>query len=225
MTNVKAVASPTRGHRPIFARFYARFAGPALEQAGAAAHRRRLLEGLSGEVVEIGAGQGLNFPHYPQGVTRLVAVEPEPRLRDLAEPAASTVTVPVDVSDGVAEQLPTPDASFDAAVACLTLCSVKDLAAALAEIRRVLRPGGQLRFFEHVTADTARMRRVQRVVDATFWPLLNGGCHTGRDTGAAITDAGFTVTDLDRFPFPDIRFPFPAATHILGTAVRTEEHR
>lgn len=225
MTPVKDLAAPTRVHRPIFARFYARFAGPGLEQAGAAVHRRRLLEGLSGEVVEIGAGQGLNFPHYPHSVTRLVAVEPEPRLRDLAEHTATTARVPIDVSDGLAEQLPTPEASFDAAVVCLTLCSVADQAAALAEIYRVLRPGGQLRFFEHVAADARAMRRVQRVVDTTFWPLLCGGCRTGRDTGGAITTAGFTVTGLDRFTFPDIRLPFPAATHILGTAVRPQEQR
>ncbi|MFG3344344.1 class I SAM-dependent methyltransferase [Streptomyces sp. NPDC048018] len=210
---------PVRPH-PVFARFYAGVAGPALQRAGIDAHRRRLLAGLTGEVLEAGAGNGLNFPHYPPDVTRLVAVEPEPTLRALAERQAREAPVPVELKDGRAEELPFPDASFDAAVVCLTLCSVADQRAALAELHRVLRPGGQLRFFEHVRADTPAMRRVQRVLDATVWPRLAGGCHTGRDTGSAIAAAGFTLTAVDRFVFPETRVPVPAGTHILGTAVR-----
>ncbi|MDQ0960290.1 ubiquinone/menaquinone biosynthesis C-methylase UbiE [Streptomyces sp. B4I13] len=151
----------------------------------------------------------------------MLAVEPEPRLRALAKESARTTAVQVDVIDGIAEQLSVPDGSFDAAVVCLTLCSVADPHAALAEPHRVLRPGGQLRFFEHVRADSPAMRRVQRVVDSTVWPLLMGGCHTGRDTQAAITTAGFTLTSLEKFPFPETRVPSPAATHIFGTAERT----
>ncbi|PAZ16461.1 SAM-dependent methyltransferase [Streptomyces sp. SA15] len=208
---------PGRPH-PLFARFYAKVAGPALDKAGITQHRSRLLSGLTGEVIEIGAGNGLNFPHYPPQVTRVLAVEPEPRLRALAEQVADTAPVPVEVTDGVAEQLPAEDASFDAVVVCLTLCSVADAHAALTEIHRVLRPGGQLRFFEHVRADSPAMRRVQRALDATVWPLLMGGCHTGRDTRSAIAAAGFTITSMEKFAFPETRLPSPAATHILGTA-------
>ncbi|MFF4585726.1 class I SAM-dependent methyltransferase [Streptomyces sp. NPDC001388] len=206
--------------RPVFARFYSKVAGPALVKAGVTEHRKRLLAGLSGEVVEIGAGNGLNFPHYPGEVTRLLAVEPEPHLRELAVRSARSAAVPIQVVDGRAEQLPAEDASFDAAVVCLTLCSVADPHAALAELHRVLRPGGQLRFFEHVRADSPAMRRTQQVLDATVWPLLMGGCHVSRDTRAAIAAAGFRLTELETFSFPDTRLPSPAATHILGTARR-----
>jgi ubiquinone/menaquinone biosynthesis C-methylase UbiE len=207
--------------RPVFSRFYANVAGPALEKAGMSEYRKRLLAGLSGEVIEIGAGNGLNFQHYPAEVKRVLAVEPEPRLRALAEDKARAIPLDIEVAEGRAERLPAQDASFGAAVVCLTLCSVTDQAAALAEVHRVLRPGGQLRFFEHVRAESAFMRSVQRVADATFWPLLCGGCHTGRDTQAAITAAGFTTTQAEKFDFPATRLPFPAATHVLGTAKRT----
>ncbi|MDR3083009.1 MAG: class I SAM-dependent methyltransferase, partial [Streptomyces sp.] len=141
----------------------------------------------------------------------------------LAEETARTAPVQVEVADSRAERLPACDSSFDAAVVCLTLCSVADQAAALAEIRRVLRPGGRLRFFEHVQADTPGMRRVQRTVDKTVWPLLCGGCHTGRDTQSAIAAAGFTLTQVEKFLFPATGIPSPAATHILGTGELPQE--
>lgn len=213
-------ASRAAVRHPLFARFYAGVGGPSLRKAGISVHRARLLAGLTGRVVEIGAGNGLNFPYYPPEVMGVVAVEPEPHLRALARDAARSAAAPVTVVDGRAEQLPFSDGEFDAAVACLTLCSVADQAAALAELRRVLRPGGRLRFFEHVRAGTPRMRKVQRAVDATVWPLLCGGCRTGRDTAAAIEAAGFTIAAIDRFTFPDTGVPSPAGSHIEGEAVR-----
>ena len=140
-------------------------------------HRRRLLAGVKGRVIEVGAGNGLNFSHYPHEVTHVLAVEPEPYLREIARRGAQLASVPIDVIPGRGEQLPPMDGIFDVAVASLVLCSVTDPTATLYEVHRVLRPGGQLRFFEHVQAETPRLRRLQRLMDATFWPTLAGGCH------------------------------------------------
>jgi ubiquinone/menaquinone biosynthesis C-methylase UbiE len=193
---------------------------PAIERQGAAEHRARVLADVHGRVLEVGAGTGSNFPHYPAGVTDLIAVEPEPRLRALAEDAARAVAVPVTVVDGVADRLPADDATVDAVVTTLVLCSVPDQGAALAEIHRVLRPGGRLHFWEHVRADRPRLARVQRLMDATIWPVFGGGCHTGRDTLGAISAAGLTVERVDRFRFPESGPSMPASPHVLGVAVR-----
>lgn len=214
------MTTPEAVRHPVFARFYARVAGPGLDRAGVRTHRRKVLAGLSGAVIEVGAGHGPNFPYYPPEVTRVVAVEPEPRLRALATEAARSAPVPIETVDALAHQLPYLDAEFDAAVFCLTLCSIPDPQAALTEAFRVLRPGAELRFFEHVQAPTPRMRRLQKAVDATFWPLLCGGCHTSRDTESTLRTVGFTITQIDHFTFPATRIPLPAGSHIQGIAVR-----
>lgn len=198
---------------PLFARLYTRLSRQ-MDEAGGREHRRRLLAGLDGEVIEVGAGNGLNFAHYPAAVTRVLAVEPEPYLREEARRHAAAATVPVEVVDGTAGSLPAADATFDAAVTSLVLCSVADQAAALAEIRRVLRPDGELRFFEHVRAAQPGMSRLQSLLDATFWPHVAGGCHTGRDTRAAVERAGFTVEAVEDFRFPETRVPLPTSRHL-----------
>lgn len=190
-----------------------------MEADGMTALRSELLAGLTGDVVEIGAGNGLNFARYPRTVTGVVAVEPEPYLRRLATEAARVADVPVTVVPGTATRLPLPDDSVDAAVLCLVMCSLDDRPAALAEVRRVLRPGGTVRFFEHVVAATPRLRTVQRIADATVWPMLAGGCHTATDSVAALTAAGFEITALRRLRFPDARITLPATPHVLGSAI------
>ena len=203
----------------MFARFYG-LLSPAMERAGAADTRQRLLADLSGRVIEIGAGTGANFAHYPPAVHQVLAVEPEPSLRELAERAAESAPVPVSVVDGTADRLPAGDEEYDAAVTTLVLCSVPDQAAALGELRRVLRPGGRLYFWEHVRAEGSPLTGVQDLLDRTVWPRFGGGCHVGRDTAAAIGAAGFTVERLHRARFPDTRIPLPMAPHIIGSARR-----
>ena len=205
-------------NNPFFARVYLRMTS-GRKAKGEDEYRRRLLAGLSGAVIEVGAGNGLNFPHYPDTVERVVAVEPEPLLREAALKAAADATVPVEVVEGVSGSLPAVDGSFDAGVASLVLCSVPDQARALAEFRRVIRPGGELRFYEHVVAEPRLAAGLQRVADATFWPHVGGGCHLARDTGAAISEAGFSIESNERFSFTP-GAPVPPIPHILGIARR-----
>ena len=138
-------------------------------------------------------------------------------MRELALRAGLKATVPIEVTGGVAEALPAEDGEFDAAVASLVLCSVDDQQAALAEINRVVRRGGELRFYEHVISERPGMARMQRWADATIYPHLAGGCHAARDTGAAISNAGFQIEREERIAFKPSAL-VPAIPHILGAA-------
>ncbi|HCT76274.1 MAG TPA: SAM-dependent methyltransferase [Micromonosporaceae bacterium] len=200
---------------PRFARMYLGIAERA-DRLGGAKHRRRMLAGLTGNVIEVGAGHGRNFAHYPDGVSGVVAVEPDDTLRGRAETAAVRVPLPVTVVVGHADALPAEEAEFDAAVASLVLCTVPRPEHALAEIRRVLRPGGLLRFYEHVRSSNAFYARIQDLV-TPIWSRVGGGCHPNRDTVNAIESAGFRIEELDRFPFKPMAFQ-PAFTHVIGHA-------
>jgi SAM-dependent methyltransferase len=180
--------------------------------------RRQLVSDLRGRVVEIGAGTGLTFAHYPPTVTGVVAVEPDATRRARAVRAAQGARVPIVVIGAVAEELPMADGAFDAAVASLALCSVSEVAGALAEVRRVLRPGGELRFLEHVLAERGPLRVLQRLV-APVCVRMPDGCHVDRDTVAGITGAGFAIEACDRFTHADGALE-PAIPHVIGTARR-----
>ena len=169
---------------------------------------------MTGRVVEIGAGTGLTFPHYPPTVESVVAVEPDPYRRAMAARAARGARVPIVVVSAVAEALPIADDAVDAAVSSLALCSVSDVARALAELRRVLRPLGELRFLEHVIAERGPLRMLQRVA-APVYSRMPDGCHIARDTLASIARAGFTVEECHRFMHADGALE-PAIPHVIG---------
>lgn len=188
------------------------------EERGVREHRRELLADLRGVVCEVGAGNGLNFAHYPPQVTRVVAVEPEPTLRRHAAGAARSAPVPIEVMDATAEALPLGDGSCDAVVASLVLCTVPDQADALGEMARVLRPAGELRFYEHVRSAHRLVAAAEDLV-TPIWSRLAGGCHPNRDTAAALRAAGFDLQEVRRFAFSPLPLVPPTA-HLLGRAVR-----
>lgn len=192
--------------------------GAAADAHGAVSRREELLGQLAGDVLEVGAGAGATFAHYPETVRAVTAIEPDPVLRAMASDAAETAAVPIAVVDGLAERLPLPDASVDWVVCSLVLCTVPDVPAALAEIARVLRPDGRLAFFEHVRSRTPVQARFERVV-TPVWSWFAGGCHLDRDTVGAIEQAGFSLAGLQRWtlvPGPLL----PPIAHVSGVARR-----
>jgi ubiquinone/menaquinone biosynthesis C-methylase UbiE len=182
--------------------------------------RRQALAGLRGRVIEVGAGDGRSFEHYPATVDRVLAVEPDATARAAARERAEAAKVPIEIVDGDAGSLPAEDESFDAAVVMGVLCSVPDPAAALLELRRVLTAGGELRFWEHVRSRNPAFRALQRAGDALFWTRALGGCRTTRDTESAIRAAGFQVEDLDRGFHASSLLTITPAPYILGRASR-----
>ena len=179
------------------------------------ARKRALLAGLGPVVVEIGAGAGVNAAYLAPGTTWRV-VEPNAYLGDRLRRAAARHGVVLDLVPGSAHALPFPDASADAVVSTLVLCSVPDPARALAEARRVLRPGGRFVFVEHVAAaDGSRLRRAQSLLRAP-WGLVADGCRPDRDTEALVRAAGFSHVAVERF-----RLPLGlVAPHVAGVATR-----
>lgn len=177
--------------------------------------RRRACAGLAGEVIEVGFGSGLNVPFYPAAVTAVSAVEPSDVAWRLAAKRLDATRVQVSRSGLDGQSLPFGDASFDAALSTWTLCTIPDVAAALGELRRVLRPGGKLHFLDHGLAPDEQVRRWQRRLD----PLqrrIAGGCHFTRPIADLVTAAGFTITEIEEFYEPG---PKAAGADSLGVAV------
>ena len=183
---------------PVFAAVYDRIS-QAADAAGLAARRRRLLSQARGRVLEVGAGTGLNFAHYGPAVTSIVALEPDGAMRRRLHQRLEATSVPADVEvfEANLEDAPLSVGSFDTVVCTLVLCTVADPPAAFARIKELLAPGGQLLFLEHVRGIGLRAQ-VQTAV-TPLWRHLAGGCHLDRDTPKALRDAGFVVTDLERF--------------------------
>jgi ubiquinone/menaquinone biosynthesis C-methylase UbiE len=204
------MSSHTNDGHPIFAALYDGL-GAAAERGWMGRRRSRLLAGAAGSVLEIGGGTGANLPHY-RDAGRVVVSEPDPFMRGRLRRKLVRARVPVEVSESGAEDLPFRDGSFDAVVSTLVLCSVPNQEKALAEVRRVLRPGGRLLFIEHVRGEGSVARVQDRVLP--LWSRLFAGCHPNRDTLGSIQAAGFEVGKLDRFVPPG---PFTGLVpHVQG---------
>jgi len=206
---------------PRFARVWSRLMRhepPKIRKA-----RAELVAGLHGRVLEIGAGTGSMFDHYPATVDEVVAIEPEALLA--AEATAAAAARPADARPAIVvrpepiEALAGEEERFDAVVCSLVLCSVPDPDRALRVAATLLRPGGELRYYEHVAAE-GPLGGLQRAVDATFWPRAFGGCHTHRDTASAIARAGFEPVRHRDLRIAPRWTPVPIAPMILGSARR-----
>ncbi|MEV4110011.1 class I SAM-dependent methyltransferase [Nonomuraea sp. NPDC049695] len=172
--------------------------------------RRRLLAGLSGRVLEIGAGDGVKLTCYPESVDEIVLVEPDPFLRAAAKRIAEHLSTPVRILDGDLRHLPVEDASCQAVVCSLVLCCAARVQETLREVRRILVPDGELRFYEHQRSGNPAVTLLESLA-APLWSRAAGGCRPSRDTLAAIREAGFVIENLDRFAFRHF-------DHILGVA-------
>jgi SAM-dependent methyltransferase len=209
-------AAASKIDNPFFARVWPIVV--TYETEAVRALRRENLAGLSGRVLEVGAGVGTNFPNYPEAVGQVIAVEPEPRLAAQARAAAAVAAVPVVVIGDTAEGFSDGEL-FDVVVCSLVLCSVRDPAGVLRRLYSLLRPGGQLRYLEHVASAGGR-GRLQRLADATLWPRLFGNCHTHRDTERLIVEAGFEVDSSRREWTLPVWAPLPVSELALGRARR-----
>ena len=210
------VSEPDTVDNPFFARMWSKMS--TREPESIRKLRRENLVGLTGRVLEVGAGTGTNFEFYPSTVSEVVAIEPERRLAVIARQAAERAAVPITLTTDTVEEFDAGE-PFDAVVCSLVLCSVGDPDNVLQQLFSTLRPGGELRYLEHV-ASTGMRAGVQRLADATVWPRLLGNCHTHRDTEQSIVDAGFEVRDARREWVLPAWLPVPVAETAIGRAVR-----
>ncbi|MFG1707862.1 class I SAM-dependent methyltransferase [Nonomuraea sp. M3C6] len=185
---------------------------PVSWDGGPTPERERLLSGVSGAVLELGAGDGVKLLLYPPQVVEITVVEPDAGLLDLAREGSRDCHVPVRFLEGPYERLPVPTGSVDVLVSSLVLCCVPRLDETLNEIMRVLAPGGELRFHEHVRSSKPLVALAERLI-SPIWSLAAGGCHPARDTVQTIAKAGFAIERIDRFERDGI-------THVLGAARR-----
>lgn len=186
------------------AAMYEQFA-VGMEKAGMAAVRARLAGDLRGRVIEIGCGTGLNFSYYSADA-EVTAIEPLAEFRLFAAERAKTVAARIEVQEGDAQELPFDDHTFDAALETLAFCSVPDADKGLRELRRVVKPGASVRFFEHVRSDHTAAALAQNAFNP-LWRWLADGCNLNRDTVAAIRAAGFTVERVEARAIPIARAP------------------
>ncbi|RSD26145.1 class I SAM-dependent methyltransferase [Mesobacillus subterraneus] len=182
----------------LFASLYDTLMGP-LEKRWIARIRKRIVSGLEGNVLEIGAGTGANIPYYSQEkVSRIAVVEPNPYMIEQAKHKANGYRIPVEFHQGMAEALPFKDGEFDTVVATLVLCSVNDPAQVFSEIRRVCKKGGRIVLFEHVRMESSYLAALQDVLTPA-WKRLCDGCHLNRDTGRYMRESGINIVKEKKY--------------------------
>jgi len=208
----------TKGHK-WFAAYYDRLM--AWAEKGFLKHARsHIVSGARGRVLEVGAGTGANFPYYDASEARtVVATEPDPYMLKRARRRLYELRLPIDLQQALAEELPFADGSFDTVISTLVMCTVADLDGALREIRRVLKPSGQFRFYEHVRS-THSVGAFFQDLATPAWRWLGAGCSPNRDVAAAIRGAGFRLQEFRRlYPVPNIPPVSIARPHISGVAL------
>ena len=213
---VMLMAEKRSGHK-WFASIYDRLQAPA-ERSYMRKIRQRIVGEARGRVLELGAGTGASFPYYNDHAEEVIAIEPDPFMLERARLRAQDLGRHIELRQASAEQLPFEDGSFDTVVSTLVMCSVSDPQRALSEVRRVLKPSGELRMYEHVRYEHAFGAFWQDVI-TPVWRWFAAGCHPNRDTASLVREAGFEFEQLELIkpvpPLPPMVFSRP---HITGVA-------
>lgn len=181
-------------------------------------HRKELCSGLSGRILEIGPGTGSNLEHYSNKVS-LTGLEPNPHMQKYLNKKARQTGTSIEIITGTSEEIPAADESFDAVVSTLVLCSVESLEKSLSEIKRVLKPGGQFSFIEHVAAPKNTWLRTAQSFIKPLWKWKTDGCHPDRETWKSIENTGFDYVEIEHFRLS----LFLVAPHIMGKAFKAKK--